>query len=116
METFRAEPTLEHAPCCPECGEYLRPHVLWFDEYYHEHEDYQVARVERFAEDADLTIFVGTSLAVGITDMILRAALRHGRPVHLLDPTARIGLPHVRHIPVKAEEALPELCAALGAT
>ncbi|MHC5006883.1 MAG: SIR2 family NAD-dependent protein deacylase [Planctomycetota bacterium] len=116
VETFRAEPSLEHVPCCPECGEHLRPHVLWFDEYYHEHEDYQVARVEGFGEDADVTIFVGTSLAVGITDMILGMALRRGRPVYLLDPTVRGRLPNVHHISLKAEEALPELCAALGAT
>jgi NAD-dependent deacetylase len=115
VETFRAEPSLEHVPCCPECGEYLRPHVLWFDEYYHEHEDYQVARVERFGEDTDLTLVVGTSLAVGITDMILGMALRRGRPVYLLDPTVRGQLPNVHHISLKAEEALPELCAALGA-
>ena len=115
METFRAEPTLEHVPRCPDCGEFLRPHVLWFDEYYHEHEDYQVVRVERFAEEAHVTIFVGTSLAVGITDLVLREALRHGRPVYLLDPTARGLPPHVHHIPGKAEEALPQLCATIGA-
>jgi NAD-dependent deacetylase len=115
VATFRAEPTLEHVPRCPGCGELLRPHVLWFDEYYHEHEDYQVARVEGFAAEADVTIFVGTSLAVGITDMILTHAFRRGCPVYLLDPTARVGLTHVRHVPLPAEEALPGLCAALGA-
>jgi NAD-dependent deacetylase len=115
VRAFRAEPAEERVPRCPECGSFLRPHVLWFDEYYHEHEDYQVIRVERFAEEADITIFVGTSLAVGITDFILGRALRRGKPVHLLDPTARVELPRVHHMPVKAEDVLPRLCDALGA-
>jgi NAD-dependent deacetylase len=115
VEPFRAEPTLEHVPRCPECGSYLRPHVLWFDEYYHEHEDYQVARVEQFAQEADVIVFIGTSLAVGITELALRAALRRGRPVYLLDPTARVELTQVRHLAVRAEDALPKLCDALGA-
>jgi NAD-dependent deacetylase len=115
VEPFRAEPTLERVPRCPDCGSFLRPHVLWFDEYYHEHEDYQVARVERFAEAACVTIFVGTSLAVGITDMVLSEALRRGRPVYLLDPTARGLPPRVQHVSGKAEEVLPRLCGTLGA-
>ncbi|MHC4216967.1 MAG: SIR2 family NAD-dependent protein deacylase [Planctomycetota bacterium] len=115
VDTSAAEVALESVPRCPDCGAYLRPHVLWFDEYYHEHDDYQITRVERFADEADVTIFIGTSLAVGITDLILRAALSRGKPVHLLDPTARGGIPHVRHLPVKAEEALPQICDALGA-
>jgi NAD-dependent deacetylase len=115
VDAFRAEPTLEHVPRCPECGSCLRPHVLWFDEYYHEHEDYQVVRVEQFAREADMTVFIGTSLAVGVTELALRAALGRGTPVHLLDPTARVAVPHVRHLAVRAEDALPRLCDALGA-
>jgi NAD-dependent deacetylase len=110
-----AELTLEQVPRCAECGAFLRPHVLWFDEYYHEHEDYQFMRAQRFADEADVTIFIGTSLAVGITELVLRAALWRGKPVFLLDPTVRGGLPHVHHLALKAEEALPHLCDALGA-
>jgi NAD-dependent deacetylase len=115
VAAFRAGPTLENVPRCPECGSYLRPHVLWFDEYYHEHEDYQVMRVEQFAQEADVTVFIGTSLAVGVTELALRAALWRETPVYLLDPTARVALPQVHHAAVKAEEALPKLCDALGA-
>jgi NAD-dependent deacetylase len=115
VTAFRADPTPDNVPRCPACGSYLRPHVLWFDEYYHEHEDYQLARVERFALEADVTLFVGTSLAVGVTELALGAALGRGTPVHLVDPTARVGLPQVRHLAVKAEEALPKLCDMLGA-
>ena len=71
--------------------------------------------IEQFAQEADVTVFIGTSLAVGVTELALRAALWRGTPVHLLDPTARLALPQVHHLAVRAEEALPKLCDALGA-
>ncbi|MHC4109378.1 MAG: SIR2 family NAD-dependent protein deacylase, partial [Planctomycetota bacterium] len=40
LAPLRADPSRAHLPECPECGAILRPHVLWFDEYYDEHDDY----------------------------------------------------------------------------
>ena len=38
---FLAAPSRHTLPTCPACGHFLRPHVLWFDEFYTDHADYQ---------------------------------------------------------------------------
>jgi NAD-dependent deacetylase len=111
---FRADPRPETLPRCPGCGAPLRPHVLWFDELYGDHEDYQWERVLAAGEQADVALFVGTSFSVGVTDLLVRAAALRGAPAFSLDPGA--GKPpytSVRVIRAPAEEALPELVAGL---
>lgn len=115
FRAFRQEPTLENVPCCPECGHYLRPHVLWFDEYYQEHEDYQILAAKRAMLTAQLVIFAGTSFSVGITAMAVEAATRYGIPAFNLDPSGEEPHPKVIVEQVKAEEAFPALAIALGA-
>ena len=41
MGAFKSEPVAANVPRCPSCGALLRQHVLWFDEFYDEHRDYQ---------------------------------------------------------------------------
>jgi len=53
---------------CPGCGGWLRPHVLWFDEYYDE-ESYRLDSTLRAAAEADLLLVVGTS---GATNLPMR--------------------------------------------
>jgi len=53
---------------CPKCGNWLRPHVLWFDEYYDE-ENYRFESTMRAAREADLLLVVGTS---GATNLPMR--------------------------------------------
>src|ERR671927_348185 len=45
---------------CPRCGGWLRPHVLWFDEYYDE-DNYRADTALRAAGRAALLLVVGTS-------------------------------------------------------
>lgn len=105
----------EHLPTCPECGDILRQHVLWFDEYYQSHEDYSWDKVQQAATQMDLVLFVGTSFAVGVTDMFMRQALATGTPVLSIDPSgAAAPYPGIEVIQAKAEELLPEVCADLG--
>lgn len=112
---FLREPSHENLPRCPACGAVLRQHVLWFDEYYTQHHDYEIERVLRGAKLASAVVFVGTSFAVGVTDMILERALARGRPVFSIDPAGRSPHPKVGIIAAPAEQALPELCQRLGA-
>ena len=85
--------------------------MLWFDEYYLEHEDYQFDRVDEYVRSMDLALFVGTSLSVGVTELVLRAAPVLGVPVFHLDPSPTPNMPAgVHHLSVRAEEALPEVC------
>lgn len=45
---------------CPECGGDLRPHVLWFDEYYNE-KFYKKDTVLRISKQTGLLFILGTS-------------------------------------------------------
>ncbi|MCB9568949.1 MAG: RNA polymerase subunit sigma [Myxococcales bacterium] len=114
QERFLEAPSLETLPRCPACGEILRQHVLWFDEYYTGHSDYEIERALRGAKAASVVLFVGTSFAVGITDMILERALARGRAIFSIDPSGRSPHRAVEVLAEAAEAALPELCRRLG--
>jgi NAD-dependent deacetylase len=114
---FDRDPRVEAIPQCPSCGAIVRPHVLWFDEYYTSHADYQWHFVDAAAERIRLLLCVGTSLAVGVTSFLQAAAARAGVPVFLVDPGERPHEAHrsIVHIRAKAEDLLPEMCRALQA-
>lgn len=104
-------------PRCPDCGALLRAHVLLFDEYYGDHEDYRYDEALLAAENAASMLFVGTSFAVGITDLLLRVAQRTGAPCLSIDPALHRH-PNgfdVRHLKAAAEEILPVVVARLEA-
>ncbi len=117
LTAFRADPRNTHlVPRCLECGGFLRMHILWFDEYYTEHDDYQFARVRLAAErDSRLVIFVGTSFSVGVTALVLDGARERDVPVFNIDPTPRIDEPGITHVVAPSETDLVDLCTAVGA-
>ena len=116
MEAFTASPSRETLPLCPECGSLVRQHVLWFDEYYSDHEDYQWRRTQQAAEMAHVVLFAGTSFAVGVTELAVQYAGSVGIPIFSVDPAAHgsrsSGITPLR---ARAEELLPALCQRLGA-
>lgn len=114
FQSFRQNPGLESLPRCPECGSLLRAHVLFFDEYYTDHEDYGFDNVQAALARMALVLFIGTSLSVGITDLILHTAGQRHLPVFLMEPWLSPSCPvPVLQLRVKAEEALPSLCRSL---
>ena len=115
MTAFEADPVSGNLPRCPACGSLLRQHVLWFDEFYDEHEDYQWGRVLLAAQTLDCLLFVGTSLSVGVTDLFVRAAIELDRPVLAIDPGAtRPPYPGITMLRDRSEDLLPAACARLG--
>ena len=67
------------------------------------------------ASDMDFALFVGTSFAVGVTDLFLQGALEKGVRAYAIDPGARRAPhPHVTLLPERGEELLPEACRLLG--
>lgn len=115
MGAFAAEPVVGNLPRCPACGSLLRQHVLWFDEFYDEHADYQWGRVLLAAQTLDCLLFVGTSLSVGVTELFLRAAIEMDRPVLAVDPgAARPPDPRITMLRSPSEDLLPAACARLG--
>jgi NAD-dependent protein deacetylase/lipoamidase len=114
LAAFRGDPRIEHVPRCPACGGLLRQHVLWFDESYHEHADYQIERVAAAAERAAVVLFAGTSFSVGITDYLLGAAWRSGAAAFAVEPAAPPRpTPGVRFLRAPAEELLPATVSLL---
>ena len=113
---FDRDPQVTAIPSCPACGALVRPHVLWFDELYVSHADYQWHVVDAAAARIQLLICVGTSLAVGVTSFLQSAAADAGAPVFLVDPGERPRDAHrsMRHVRARAEEFLPEACGLIG--
>jgi NAD-dependent protein deacetylase/lipoamidase len=114
---FRADPSHDTLPRCPDCGGLLRPHVLWFDELYQGHADYRWEQVMQAIERMHVALCVGTSFSVGLTEVLLQAAFWSHTPVLSIDPgeatvVASRGLEQIR---ARAEELLPRVCAELGA-
>jgi len=70
---------------CPGCGGWLRPHVLWFDEYYDE-EYYKFESSIRAANEASLLLVVGTSGATNLPMQIGAIALRNNAAVVDVNP------------------------------
>jgi len=65
---------------CPDCGDWLRPHVLWFDEYYDEEHfrfDSSIAR----ANATDLLIIVGTSGATTLPNIVASTVFSMGKTI-----------------------------------
>jgi len=114
LARFAADPGPATLPRCPLCQAVLRQHVLWFDEYYDSHRDYQWGRVLEAAAESDAVLFVGTSFSVGVTDLLLHATLERGKPVLSIDPAASAPADDVVSLQARAEEILPAVCSKLG--
>lgn len=116
LEPFLADPSLETLPRCPECGSPLRAHALFFDEIYDSHHDYAFSRARHAFDEMSLALFVGTSFAVGITEIALRTTLFQRVPAWTVDPAAASDprFPWLKTVAEPAEVALPAVCRALG--
>lgn len=71
---------------CPICQEdFMRPHVLWFDESYNE-AYYQVDSAWEASENSNVLIAIGTTGTTNIPLQIIDHHLRRNNPVLLIDP------------------------------
>ena len=113
---FEASGEADSLPTCPDCDSVLRAHVLLFDEYYTEHVDYRFREVQQAADEATAAIFIGTSFAVGVTDLLLRSFAARGIPALSIDPGANPppSWSGVVHLSAPAEELLPRVGRNLG--
>jgi NAD-dependent deacetylase len=71
---------LKRGLTCDRCGGWLRPHVLWFDEFYEERL-YRSESALAAARGASLLIVVGTSGATTLPMRIATECLRRGVPI-----------------------------------
>ncbi len=113
-------PAERAALTCPRCGGWLRPHVLWFDEYYDE-EHYRMDSALRAAGEADLLLVVGTSGATNLPMQIGQLAYRRGAALVDVNPEqnpfAEMASLSRRGFFARGSacERLPEIVRALGA-
>ena len=65
---------------CSKCGSWLRPNVLWFDEYYNEktHKKYSSLKI---AKNSGVLFVLGTSGATNLPLEIARTAIKYGATV-----------------------------------
>lgn len=65
---------------CPECGQDLRPHVLWFDETYNE-KYYKSESSLKAAGETGVLFVLGTSGATNLPQQIVERVLYYGGTV-----------------------------------
>ena len=98
-------------PTCPECGDLLRPGVVWFGEML---DSKEIARVESFLEDGPCTaaLVIGTTAVFGyIRDWAVRAAGAHA--IIEVNPEETALSPAAQEvIRQPASTAIPELVRA----
>ncbi|MBI1732186.1 MAG: hypothetical protein HYR49_05380 [Gammaproteobacteria bacterium] len=104
---------------CSRCRGWLRPHVLWFDEFYDE-EHFRFESSIRAAAETDLLVIVGTSGSTTLPNHV--ASIVHERGGTILDinieenaftPLARSSQ-NGAVIRQPAARALPELLRCSG--
>lgn len=82
-ELGRAAPPAELE--CPRCATWMRPHVLWFDEFYDE-ELFRFESSLRAADSAALLVVVGTTGSTNLPLQIGDRAARRGVPTLVINP------------------------------
>lgn len=70
---------------CPDCGAFMRPHVLLFDEHYSQ-ELYRSREANEFAMEADLIITVGCSAVVPVAHIMANLVVQRGGMVIDVNP------------------------------
>lgn len=87
-------------PRCPECGQRVRPGVVWFHEPLPED---NFRKAFSAARHSDVMVVIGTSGVVQPAASLIDAALRSGRTVIEINPSPT---PYSRHVAV----CLPYVC------
>ncbi len=62
---------------CPDCGHWMRPNILWFDEYYDEKTNKKFSSL-KVAKNSGILFIIGTSGATNLPIAIAETALKYG--------------------------------------
>jgi NAD-dependent deacetylase len=105
---------------CPSCGAWMRPHVLWFDEFYDE-ELFRFESSLRAADSAALLVVVGTTGTTNLPLQIGQRAARRGVPMLVINPEPNpfselaCGLPESAFLQGTAGHWVPRVAAHVRA-
>lgn len=102
-------------PHCPNCGAYVLPMTLLFDELYSSHSFFRKKTFQDWLDRADVVVFVGTSFSVNVTLEVLRVAALWDTEIFNfnLEPKRGYG---IKNIMGPSEVLLPELARETGVT
>ena len=74
----------------------MKPFILLFDEYYTDL--YRMTEAERWMQEANKVVFIGTSFSVNITSIALRIALQNNADIEIVDPEPiDLGIPSITY-------------------
>lgn len=62
---------------CPQCGEWMRPNILWFDEYYDEKTNKKFSSLQK-AKNSGILFILGTSGATNLPMAIAETTIKYG--------------------------------------
>jgi NAD-dependent deacetylase len=105
---------------CPSCAAWMRPHVLWFDEFYDE-ELFRFESSLRAADSAALLVVVGTTGTTNLPLQIGERAVRRGVPTLIINPEPNPfselahGLPECAFLEGTAGHWVPRVAAHIHA-
>lgn len=100
-------------PHCPECGAYVLPMTLLFDELYSSHSFFRKKTFQDWLDRADVVVFVGTSFSVNVTLEVLRVAALWDTEIFNFNVEPKGGY-GIRNIMGPSEVLLPELAKEAG--
>lgn len=119
---FPDEPAPAKLPAafhCSNCQSPLRPHVLWFDEYYDE-PLFRLDSTRAAAKAAALLVVIGTTGATNLPLQVGELAVRADTPLVVINPEPNPFSELVRHVSAgvflegRAGEWVPDLVRLLG--
>jgi len=103
---------------CTKCGNFLRPHTLFFDETYDD-ELHNMQASLNAARQADLLVIVGTAGATALPQEIVRTVWDNGGVIVDINPERNPFTKKAKkrglYLPYTAGEVLPILASLLGA-
>lgn len=97
-----------HVPKCSVCNANMKPHSMFFDESYSEHY-YRKATVDKFLENADCLVVIGTALQTAYALRIVVNMLEREMPVIEVNMESCINVGHTYQLIGKSEVILPKL-------
>ena len=71
---IRGQITDGKVPVCPVCQDRLRPHIMFFDEFYTEKYN-ESESVKKYCVESDVLVVIGTALQTGLARMIVESFL-----------------------------------------
>ena len=96
------------SPFCPKCDNPLRPHIMFFDEFYSELYN-ESTTIRTFDKESDMLVVIGTSLQTGLSRELVESAIERGATVVEINMECEVKRPGTMWMEGKADEILDKI-------